>query len=91
MPDIQKNKAAFNAAIKEALKDQFPSDPKALMDRPMAGRYLGVTARCLEKWAVTGEGPAFVRLSARCVRYRKADIDEWAEKRLVSSTSEAVA
>jgi predicted DNA-binding transcriptional regulator AlpA len=87
---IEALEAVVESAVDKALKNQFPTDPKAHMDRPLTAKYIGVTPRCLENWAVTGEGPAFVRLSARCVRYRKKDIDAWADSRLVSSTSEAV-
>jgi hypothetical protein len=36
----------------------------------------------------TGEGPLFVRISSRCIRYRRIDIFRWAESRLRKSTSD---
>ena len=47
-----------------------------------------VTVRTLQKWRQTGEGPKFVRLSAKCVKYRRIDGRVHAEARLRSSTSD---
>ena len=54
-----------------------------------AALILGVTPRCMENWRHRGEGPKFVRISGRCIRYRKSDLYEWIEGRVKSSTSEA--
>jgi len=53
-----------------------------------AARLLGLSRKTLQKFRLTGEGPRYVRVSARCVRYRIADIHTWQESKLVSSTSE---
>ena len=42
----------------------------------------------LRKWRCIGEGPRFVRIG-RAVRYRKADLDAYAEARTFASTSQA--
>ena len=41
-----------------------------------AARYLGLSARVLERCRVTGVGPAFTRFGGR-VRYRRDDLDAW--------------
>jgi len=51
-------------------------------------RLLGLSRKTLQKFRLTGEGPRYIRVSARCVRYRIADIHTWQESKLVSSTSE---
>jgi len=51
-------------------------------------RLLGLSRKTLQKFRLTGEGPRYIRVSARCVRYRIADIRVWQESKLVSSTSE---
>ena len=42
-----------------------------------AARYLGLPTRILERYRVTGVGPAFNRFGGR-VRYRCGDLDAWA-------------
>ena len=43
----------------------------------------------LEKARVSGTGPKFIRLSARAIGYRVADLDQWiATRHRASSTSE---
>jgi len=50
-----------------------------------AARYLGLSARTLKRYRVTGDGPVFHRFGAR-VRYRRAHLDAWAAKRERIST-----
>jgi hypothetical protein len=52
-----------------------------------AARYLGFTEGWLAKMRVFGNGPHFVKLG-RQVRYRRADLDEWAATNRHRSTSE---
>jgi predicted DNA-binding transcriptional regulator AlpA len=63
-------------------------DPDALASEQSAAEFLGVTPRALQKWRMTGEGPRFVRISSRCVRYRRRELVEWAQAHLKASTSE---
>jgi predicted DNA-binding transcriptional regulator AlpA len=65
----------------------LPSDLDALIHEIHAARFLGVSARALQKWRCDGSGPKFVRVSARCIRYRRRDLIEWAESRLKGSTA----
>jgi predicted DNA-binding transcriptional regulator AlpA len=59
-----------------------------LLDERAAAALLGLTPRCLQSWRHRGSGPKFCRISARCVRYRPADLAAWAEARLRTSTSD---
>ena len=63
-------------------------DPDALASEQLAADFLGVTPRALQKWRMTGDGPRYVRISSRCVRYRRRDLVEWAQAHLKASTSE---
>jgi excisionase family DNA binding protein len=38
---------------------------------------LRVSVSLLERWRAAGDGPRFVRLGRRVLRYRKADVDAW--------------
>jgi len=86
---LEQLETVVSAALDKALKNQFPVDPNAFMDRAMTARYADVTVRFLENRAIKGGGPPFVRVSAKCVKYRKKDVDAWADSLLVGSTSEA--
>lgn len=53
-----------------------------------AAEFLGYSVRALQNWRVRGGGPAFVRVSARSIRYRRRDLIEWADERVRFNTSE---
>jgi predicted DNA-binding transcriptional regulator AlpA len=53
-----------------------------LMSEAQAAALLGVTQRTLQGWRRNGAGPGFVRLTARSVRYRRADLVGWVNARL---------
>jgi hypothetical protein len=67
----------------------------AVLDHPRrlrrrsAAEYLGVTPGFLEKAAVTGNGPPYLRISAKLVLYDRADLDAWLASKRVQSTAEA--
>lgn len=50
-----------------------------LITQTEAAELLGVAPSTLNFWRATGRGPAFVRISARCVRYRPVDLSSFAE------------
>jgi hypothetical protein len=68
------------------------SDGRVFGERD-AGEYLGgerhpVSERTLQRWRLEGVGPKFLKLG-RLVRYRKSDLDRWADAQLRTSTSQA--
>ena len=52
-----------------------------------AAAWLGLSPRTLDRYRVSGEGPAFHRFGSR-VRYLAADLDDWASARRRLSTSD---
>ena len=56
-----------------------------LMTRQQAADYLGVTPQALSQMNVRGQGPRFVRIG-RSVRYRRDDLLDWIESRVVDPT-----
>ena len=62
-------------------------DPDQKFSRPEAPRYLGISARTLESWAVRGGGPRMLKLGSRVV-YRRRDLDVWLVGRERTSTSD---
>lgn len=62
-------------------------DPEQKFSRPEAARYLGISVRTLEGWAVRGGGPRMLKLGSRVV-YRRRDLDAWLATRERASTSD---
>ncbi|MDA5193883.1 helix-turn-helix transcriptional regulator [Govanella unica] len=71
----------------QAANDNLPAH--RLLNEKEAAILLGFTIRALQNWRVRGGGPRFVKVSARSVRYRPDDLQQWIEDRLVSSTSDS--
>ena len=68
--------------------DSAVIDSETLLTEVQAAELLQVTPRAVQKWRAEGTGPRFIRISGRCVRYRRRDLIEWTEARLKSSTAE---
>jgi predicted DNA-binding transcriptional regulator AlpA len=64
-----------------------PSDPDVLLTKTQAGPLCGVDGRTMDNWRWRGFGPPHVRVSPRCIRYRRSDILDWIEARVRRSTS----
>lgn len=60
-----------------------------ITDTRGAASYVKLSAVTLERFRLTGDGPAFCKLG-KAVRYRKSDLDAWLASRLVRSTSNTV-
>ena len=61
----------------------------ALINEKAAGDFLDLTSRTMQAMRQRGGGPRFVRISARCVKYRRVDLKSYADARLRSSTSDS--
>ncbi len=55
----------------------------SLIDSRTAADLLGLKPHTLAVWRTRGVGPAFTRLSRRSIRYRRADVEAWADARRV--------
>ncbi len=65
-----------------------PSDYDELLTQDEAARFLRCAPRTLEGKRVAGDGPRFVRLSPRMIRYRRSDLESYVAKNVRGSTSE---
>jgi len=62
-----------------------------IMTRREAAQYMRTSVRYLEDLAREGGGPIFAKLGAgrrAPVRYRRADVDAWIARNLVTNTSD---
>jgi excisionase family DNA binding protein len=55
-----------------------------------AANYLGVSRRWMQDRRIDGNGPPFIRLTARSIRYKRNDLDTWLENHRHQSTAEYV-
>jgi hypothetical protein len=62
-----------------------------LINEEAAAAFRGVTERKMQKDRQTGDGSKYIRLSSRCIRYRRIDLRADAEARMQSSTAGAAA
>ena len=61
---------------------------QSLLTEVQAAEFLNFTPRALQNWRITGQGPAFVKIGSRSVRYRLEALRDWIEARERQSTSE---
>lgn len=54
-----------------------------------AASYCRLGKPTLERFRITGDGPAYLKLGG-AVRYRRCDLDAWLAARLTRSTSEVL-
>jgi predicted DNA-binding transcriptional regulator AlpA len=57
------------------------------LNQDAAGAFLGLSARTLERFRVSGHGPNYLKLGRR-IAYRREDLTAWADGRRRSSTSD---
>lgn len=62
---------------------------KTLLDEKAAAARLGLKPKTLQRWRWRGEGPAYVKLSARAVRYSPEALAEFIETRTVGLEAKA--
>ena len=65
-------------------------DRPAIMSGSQLAELLGVPARTLEHWRVTGDGPPFLRVGKHC-RYARSSVAAWLREREAKNTAEASA
>lgn len=56
--------------------------PAEILRPPAAAAALAISQSLLKKWRASGEGPRFIRLGARAIGYRRADLEAWVDGRL---------
>ena len=61
-----------------------------LLNRDEIEAEYGISRRWLELAALSGNGPPFIKIAPRTVRYRRVELERWLLAREVRSTSEQV-
>jgi len=69
--------------------EQSPTEYwNSLIDEDDAAKFLSLSKRTLQKFRNCGGGPQYIRISSRCIRYRRDDLRAWSEERAFNNTSE---
>ena len=59
-----------------------------LIDENAAAAFLDVTRRTVQQMRQSGDGPAYIRLSSRCIRYTRRLLKKYADEHLRASTAD---
>jgi len=59
------------------------ADTNTLMNEAQVGELLGIKARTVRAWR-SRNGLPFIKISAKTIRFRRADIDAWLARRRVA-------
>lgn len=55
------------------------ANPADLLDETEAAKSLAVSVQTMRNWRWKGEGPRYVKVGKRAVRYRRADLTAFVE------------
>ncbi|NOX40195.1 MAG: helix-turn-helix domain-containing protein [Alphaproteobacteria bacterium] len=61
-------------------------DPDQLMTETQVADFLCQSIRTIQKWRITGFGPAFYKIG-RSVRYKRGELVDWMNERKRAHTS----
>ena len=65
------------SALARATEREATLSDLYLTEREFSERY-HVAPRTAQRWRITGDGPAFVRIGQRRIAYRLSDCERWA-------------
>ena len=63
-------------------------EPTSLLTEAQAARLLNFTPRFLQARRARGDGPPWVSISARAIRYRRSDLLDWIESHVRTSATD---
>ena len=72
-----------------AASGQDPDYWHSLINEDEGADFLGLTNRTMQAMRQRGDGPRFIRISSRCIRYTRALLKSYADARVRQSTSDA--
>ena len=60
----------------------------SLIDEKVAAAFLGLEPRTMQSFRQRGNGPKYIKISSRCLRYRRVDLKTWSDGLVRLSTSD---
>ncbi len=67
---------------------QASAEMQKLLTPAAVSDLLGVAERTLERWRITGEGPRYVKLTRKVVRYLADDLATFVAERVKANTAQ---
>ncbi len=71
-----------------AAMQQVSAEMQKLLTPAAVSELLGVAERTLERWRITGEGPRYVKLTRKVVRYLADDLATFVAERVKANTAQ---
>lgn len=71
-----------------AAMQQASAEMQKLLTPTAVSELLGVAERTLERWRITGEGPRYVKLTRKVVRYLADDLAAFVAERVKANTAQ---
>ncbi len=60
----------------------------SLIDEKVAAAFLGLEPRTMQSFRQRGSGPKYIKISSRCLRYRRVDLKTWSDSLVRRSTAD---
>lgn len=70
---------ALQDPVAPVLPSTTPLNPADLLSELEVSASLKISPQTLRNWRAKGEGPRFVKIGKRVVRYRRSDVDAFIE------------
>ncbi len=87
MPNVEPLNTPLSGGASVSV-DTAPPDPDALLIETQAAQLLNLTPRALQSWRARDCGPPYIRISSRCIRYRRKDVVAWAQTLIEDSNAD---
>ena len=55
------------------------------LSETQTAKYLNISKKSLQRWRFNRQGPPYVKLNAKTIRYRREDLDQWMKERIVTT------
>ena len=55
------------------------------LSESQTAKYLNLSKKSLQNWRFNRQGPPYVKLNMKTIRYQREDLDQWMKDRLVSN------
>jgi excisionase family DNA binding protein len=59
----------------------MPEEDEELMTEEQVAKLLAVSWHTVYRLRVSGEGPPWIRVGKRAIRYRRRDVERWLQRR----------
>jgi predicted DNA-binding transcriptional regulator AlpA len=74
---VREELASAVANLRAELRPANANEPDEYVDDKTLAKTIGMSLETVQQWRTRDEGPPFVRVGPRCVRYRASDVREW--------------